>query len=71
MIIADIFFDSSKQQEVVAKLLLLPEPIKPVIYSADEKKKPKGNLVSNEKKFNEFRKKKWNWLFSTFSKCSF
>ncbi|GLS82127.1 hypothetical protein [Paraferrimonas haliotis] len=54
MIIAGIFFDSSKRDDVVAELLHLPEPIKPVIYSADEEKKPKGNVVTNEKKFDLF-----------------
>ncbi|WP_194868333.1 hypothetical protein [Pseudoalteromonas sp. PPB1] len=56
MIIAGIFFDSSIKDVVVAALQNLPEPLKPVIYSADEEKRPKGNLVSNEKKFDLFRR---------------
>ncbi|OCQ17909.1 hypothetical protein A7985_25240 [Pseudoalteromonas luteoviolacea] len=71
MIIAGIFFDNSKRDDVVVALRHLPEPLKPVIYSADEEKRPKGNLVSNEKKFDLFRRKNTGGFFLHSEKALF
>lgn len=57
MSVSIVFFDFDKicVEDVVSELLHLPDPIKPIIFSEDDKK-PKNNKVSDTEKLNDFIK---------------